>query len=81
MIPARKQKMISKPGFVLDLAEDVVYHGSVPKLKKTMRCTYVVSYYNAVSESANDAVDKTVTRWTLVVDTLFGDLVQWYECV
>ena len=61
--------------FVLDLAEDVVYHSSVRKLKKTKSCTCVISYNNAVSDSDDDAVNKTVTRCTLVVETLFGDLV------
>ena len=43
-------------------------------LKTTKRCTCVISYY-AVSDSDDDAVNKTVTRCTLVVETLFGDLV------
>ena len=60
--------------FVSDLSEDVVYHGSVLKLK-TKRCAYVIAYYNAANESADDAVDETVTRSTLIVDALFGDLV------
>ena len=60
--------------FVSDLSEDVVYHGSVLELKKTKRCAYVIAYYNAANESADDAVDETVTRSTLIVDTLFGDL-------
>ena len=59
--------------FVAEDNKDTVFRGTLLRLKKKKKCTFVVSYHT-LGESEDEDEDYDVTRSQLVTDLLLGEL-------